>query len=105
MTISQTTRPTFTRHYPSLRQIAQLASLTKYFVHGERGKCTTRTGMPSKETLLNTSVQRTQLSAITKLEGTSWYQGKDSIEDYIDRFQELIDTSEYSDNKTIVVKF
>ena len=25
-----------------------------------------------------------QLSAITKLEGMSWYQGKDSVEDYID---------------------
>jgi len=31
-----------------------------------------------------------QLSAITKLKGTTWYQGKDSVEDYIYRFQELI---------------
>jgi len=46
-----------------------------------------------------------QLLAITKLEGTSWYQGKDSVKDYIDCFQELIDVSEYSDDKTIVIKF
>ena len=46
-----------------------------------------------------------QLSALIKLEGSSWYQGNDLVEDYIDRFQELIDISEYSDNKTIVIKF
>ena len=46
-----------------------------------------------------------QLSALTKLEGTSGYQGKDSVEDYIDRFQELIDISGYSNSKTIVIKF
>ena len=46
-----------------------------------------------------------QLSAITKLKGTSWYQGRDSVEDYINRFQEPIDILEYSNNKTIVVKF
>jgi len=46
-----------------------------------------------------------QLSALTKLEGTGWYQGKDLVEDYIDHFQELIDISGYSDSKTIVVKF
>jgi len=46
-----------------------------------------------------------QLSAITKLEGTSWYQGKDLVEDYIDCFQELIEVSEYSNDKTTIVKF
>jgi len=46
-----------------------------------------------------------QLLAITKLEGTTWYQGKDSVEDYIDCFQELIDISEYSNDKPIVIKF
>jgi Retrotransposon gag protein len=46
-----------------------------------------------------------QLSAITKLKGTSWHQGKDSIKDYIDHFQELIDTLGYSNDKTIVIKF
>ena len=32
-----------------------------------------------------------QLTTLTKLKGTSWYQGKDPVDDYIDRFQELID--------------
>ena len=35
----------------------------------------------------------------------SWYQGKDSVEDYIDRFSELVDLAEYLDDKTIVIKF
>ena len=46
-----------------------------------------------------------QLTALTKLEGTSWYQGKDPVDDYIDWFQELIDLAEYNDDKTIVIKF
>ena len=46
-----------------------------------------------------------QLAALTRLEGTSWYQAKDSVEDYIDRFQELINVAEYNDDKTIVIKF
>ena len=32
-----------------------------------------------------------QLAALTRLEGTSWYQAKDLVEDYINWFQELID--------------
>ena len=43
--------------------------------------------------------------ALTKLKGTSWYQGKDPVDNYIDRFQELIDLAEYDDDKTIVIKF
>ena len=46
-----------------------------------------------------------QLTALTKLEGASWYQGKDPVDDYIDQFQELIDLAEYDDDKTIVIKF
>ena len=46
-----------------------------------------------------------QLAVLTRLEGTSWYQAKDSVEEYIDRFQELIDVAEYDDDKTIVIKF
>jgi hypothetical protein len=46
-----------------------------------------------------------QLTALTKLEGTGWYQARDSVEEYIDRFQELIDIAEYDDDKTIVIKF
>jgi len=45
-----------------------------------------------------------QILAITNLEGTSWYQGRDLVEDYIDCFQELIEVLEYNDNKTIVIK-
>ena len=43
--------------------------------------------------------------ALTRLEGTSWYQAKDLVDNYIDHFQELIDLVEYDDNKTIVIKF
>ena len=43
--------------------------------------------------------------AFTRLEGTSWYQAKDPVDDYIDHFQELIDLVEYDDDKTIVIKF
>ena len=50
-------------------------------------------------------VKDEQLAALTKLEGTSWYQGKDSVEDSIDRFMELMDITEYLDDKTIVIKF
>ena len=46
-----------------------------------------------------------QLAALTRLEGTSWYQAKDLVEDYIDQFQELIDVVEYDDDKTIVINF
>ena len=46
-----------------------------------------------------------QLVALTKLEGTSWYQGKDLVKDYIDWFSELVDIVEYLDDKTIVIKF
>ena len=46
-----------------------------------------------------------QLAALTRLEGMSWYQAKDSVEDYINRFQELIDVVEYNDDKTIVINF
>ena len=46
-----------------------------------------------------------QLMALTRLEGTSWYQAKDPVDDYIDHFQELTDLVEYDDDKTIVIKF
>ena len=46
-----------------------------------------------------------QLMALTRLEGTSWYQAKDPVDDYIDCFQELTDLVEYDDNKTIIIKF
>ena len=44
-------------------------------------------------------------NALTKLEGTSWHHAKDSVEDYINHFQELINVVEYDDDKTIAIKF
>ena len=46
-----------------------------------------------------------QLAVLTRLEGMSWYQAKDSVEDYINWFQELIDVADYDDDKIIVIKF
>ena len=46
-----------------------------------------------------------QLMDLTRLEGTSWYQAKDPVDDYIDHFQELTNLVEYDDDKTIVIKF
>ena len=46
-----------------------------------------------------------QLMALTRLEGTSWYQAKDPVDDYIDCFQELTNLAEYDNDKTIVIKF
>ena len=46
-----------------------------------------------------------QLLALTRLEGMSWYQGKDSVEEYIDQFVELIDLAEYHDSKMTMIKF
>ena len=43
--------------------------------------------------------------ALTRLEGTSWYQAKDPVDNYINRFQELTDLAEYDDDKTIIIKF
>ena len=46
-----------------------------------------------------------QLMALTRLEGTSWYQAKDPVDDYIDCFQELTNLVEYDNDKTIIIKF
>jgi len=50
-------------------------------------------------------VKDEQLVALTQLKGTSWYQGKDLVKDYIDQFSELMDVVEYLDDKAIVIKF
>ena len=49
--------------------------------------------------------QNEQLAELTRLEGMSWYRAKDSVEDYIDQFLELINVVEYNDDKIIVIKF
>src|SRR5918999_5022505 len=43
--------------------------------------------------------------AITRLETTAYFQGKSSVDDYIDRFKDLIDLSGYTDGLAIMVKF
>ena len=43
--------------------------------------------------------------ALTKLEGTSWYQGKRSVDDYIDKFTKLIHKAGYTDPLAMVMKF
>jgi len=43
--------------------------------------------------------------AITRLETSAYYQGKSSVDDYIDKFKDLIDLSGYTDGLAIVVKF
>jgi hypothetical protein len=43
--------------------------------------------------------------ATNKLEGTSYFQGRWTVGDYLDEFQDLISDSGYGDPKTIVAKF
>jgi Retrotransposon gag protein len=43
--------------------------------------------------------------AINRLESSAYYQRNRSLDDYIDKFQDLIMDSGYTDPKTIVVKF
>jgi hypothetical protein len=44
-------------------------------------------------------------AATNKLEGTSYFQNRRPVDDYLDDFRDLISESGYSDPKTIVVKF
>jgi hypothetical protein len=44
-------------------------------------------------------------AATNKLEGTTYFQGKRTVDDYLDDFRDLISESGYADPKTIVVKF
>ena len=46
-----------------------------------------------------------QVTVLTKLEGMSWYQGRDLVKDYIYLFSKLVNLAEYLDDKTIVIKF
>ena len=43
--------------------------------------------------------------ATNKLEGTTYFQGRQAVDDYLDDFQDLISDSGYADPKTIMVKF
>jgi len=46
-----------------------------------------------------------EAAAVNVLETTSYFQGRWSVDDYLDQFKDLIEDSSYSDPKTIVVKF
>jgi hypothetical protein len=45
------------------------------------------------------------VAATNRLEGTTYFQGRRAVDDYLDDFRDLISDSGYSDPKTIVVKF
>jgi len=44
-------------------------------------------------------------AAINVLETTAYFQGKRTVDDYLDQFRDLIYDSGYTDLKTVVVKF
>jgi hypothetical protein len=45
------------------------------------------------------------VAATNRLEGTTYFQGRRTVDDYLDNFRDLISDSRYTDPKTIVVKF
>jgi len=46
-----------------------------------------------------------EADAINALEGTSYYQGGQTVDDYLDNFQALVSNAGYTDLQTLVVKF
>jgi len=46
-----------------------------------------------------------EVAATNVLEGTAYFQGNRSVDDYLDSFRDLISESGYTSLKTIVVKF
>jgi len=46
-----------------------------------------------------------EADAINALEGTSYHQGNQTVDDYLDSFQALISNAGYTDPWTLVVKF
>jgi len=46
-----------------------------------------------------------EVDAINTLEGTSYHQGGQTVDDYLDNFQTLVSDAGYTDLRTLVVKF
>jgi len=46
-----------------------------------------------------------EADAINALEGTSYHQGGQTVDDYLDNFQALVSDAGYTDSLTLVVKF
>ena len=46
-----------------------------------------------------------EADAINALEGTSYHQGDQMVDDYLDNFQALVSDAGYTDPRTLVVKF
>ena len=47
----------------------------------------------------------TDIAAINRLESVAYFQGRRSVDEYLDEFMDLISEAGYTDTKTIVVKF
>jgi len=46
-----------------------------------------------------------EADAVNTLEGSSYYQGNRTVDDYLDRFLTLVSDARYTDPRTLVVKF
>jgi len=46
-----------------------------------------------------------EADAVNALEGSSYYQGNQMVDDYLDRFLTLVSDTGYTDPQTLVVKF
>jgi len=46
-----------------------------------------------------------EATAVNTLEMSSYFQGRRTVDDYLDQFRDLVYDSGYTDPKTIVVKF
>jgi hypothetical protein len=53
----------------------------------------------------NFCAQDEENAALAKLESTKYYQGRQSVDDYVDSFVALIDEAGYTDGKCVVMKF
>ena len=47
----------------------------------------------------------TEVDVINTLEGTSYHQGGQTVDNYLDSFRTLVSNAGYTDSQTLVVKF